>query len=602
MDEIAQKTGTQPALVVGGARRQRPLSSSHERKRSVITENDYIEDKKQEEEEIQLHSQTKMYEKHYLSDKNMPLKNISTAQPPNFSEINQPRNIRMDSQNKKNGQELGSSKSRFYSLYKKQNPAFADPSEMKLKRYENDMAIRDQLRQNVIMGNRFKTNVLSPDDSDTETEYDISIQELNDLLQETKSQKVHVRIDSLKQILKKLEFPCKNTRKFIEEGKLISILINFISGTEVKEKLYSLMCITNISSCPKSIAQHALVAIPHLLNIISVVDGNTDNDLKEQAAWAIGNLAGGDEEFREVLYSSGALQSLTNLLDSKDESVVRTSCFAISNMEYETIFEVGWILAYLSAKSSLSQLNEILESSVIVKLCEFVIEEKIKGIFVLPILRMLGNLAAGTDDQVEKLISKVNVIKIIKLQLEEINVEVRTGNESDSKEEPGRNMSRSVEKETLWVLSNLTASNETLLTKILDQDEKEEKGRIVDTLSKIINRQGYDLKKEAAYSVLNICDHTKVFLSKLPYKNFIKEFVDFINSHDQELVKFGLHFIEVLFKNLPREECVELINSTIGGIDAIEEAVLSDDEDIRSGACRIQREYYNEKDVEMSNI
>ncbi|PVU95433.1 hypothetical protein BB559_002754 [Furculomyces boomerangus] len=91
MDEIAQKTGTQPALVVGGARRQRPLSSSHERKRSVITENDYIEDKKQEEEEIQLHSQTKMYEKHYLSDKNMPLKNISTAQPPNFSEINQPR-------------------------------------------------------------------------------------------------------------------------------------------------------------------------------------------------------------------------------------------------------------------------------------------------------------------------------------------------------------------------------------------------------------------------------------------------------------------------------------------------------------------------------
>ena len=111
-------------------------------------------------------------------------------------------------------------------------------------------------------------------------------------------------------------------------------------------------CLSNIATGSESQTRLVLRAGPHLIALLRL----ETPVVAEQAAWALGNVAGDSQEFRDVLLSNGVLVPAVALLSSKvrtllqcllrgdatvhtrvtcgvqDQAVVRTASWLISNL------------------------------------------------------------------------------------------------------------------------------------------------------------------------------------------------------------------------------------------------------------------------------
>ncbi|KAJ2462838.1 hypothetical protein GGI02_005371, partial [Coemansia sp. RSA 2322] len=141
--------------------------------------------------------------------------------------------------------------------------------------------------------------------------------------------------------------------------------------------------------------------------------------------------------------------------------------------------------------------------------------------------------------------------------------------------------------EALWALSCVTASRKADVDAVVDAG-------VVPDLARIIEKQNYDLKKEAAFSLLNIAI-IGGRVADLPNERLVPEFVEFAKSQDGELVRMGVQYIAIIFERLPEEKGPELLRSIPGGIDALENLIaVTEDDDTRSLVSVLIDQYYGE--------
>ncbi|KAJ2009839.1 hypothetical protein GGI06_005149, partial [Coemansia sp. S85] len=335
-----------------------------------------------------------------------------------------------------------------------------------------------------------------------------------------------------------------------------------------------------------------LPAAPYLLSLVT-----SDN----VAAWALGNLAAEGEKTRETLHANGVLKPLVDLLGSTtDEAILQTACFAVSNMARKpnsyfdelfdlklpqlaakqlTVFkehqncvtELAWVFAYLAASSSEKQVDEILATGAVDTLLQSAVEyvkADAPGAPLIPVIRTLGNIAAGTDAQTSSLVGTNGFVGLLVRCIESTS-------------------SRAVEKEALWALSCVTASGKADVDAVVDAG-------VVPDLVRIIEKQNFDIKKEAAFSLLNIAI-IGGRAADLPNERLIAEFVEFIKSQDEELVRMGVQYVAIAFEQLPDSKGPDLLRTVVGGIDALENLIaVTTDDDTRSLLSVLIDQYYGE--------
>ncbi|RYE96049.1 MAG: hypothetical protein EOO41_05030, partial [Methanobacteriota archaeon] len=184
-----------------------------------------------------------------------------------------------------------------------------------------------------------------------------------------------------------------------------------------EELLEAVWCCTNIAaSGHEETLAVAKGAAPYLLLLCGTAAASTH--VQEYAAWALGNIAGDDEECRELLVSLGAAAPLVKLLNSTHRSTVQTAAWALSNM-LKSIFvdvrvyldagiidaavhwlnssrrtddvtlEIVWVLAYLTDKQ-MDARSTLLAHNVVPTVAHLLVSGDIR--FVTPCVRVLGNL------------------------------------------------------------------------------------------------------------------------------------------------------------------------------------------------------------------
>ena len=111
-------------------------------------------------------------------------------------------------------------------------------------------------------------------------------------------------------------------------GAIEALVKCLVNGSD-EQQLEAAWCLTNVAGGEHDDALLVIDAAPYFITYLT---GN-NKPMQEQALWAIGNLAGDCQEFRNRLFQNGALIPMVELFkSSKVPEIVSTSAWAISNL------------------------------------------------------------------------------------------------------------------------------------------------------------------------------------------------------------------------------------------------------------------------------
>ncbi|KAI8577108.1 hypothetical protein K450DRAFT_253707 [Umbelopsis ramanniana AG] len=477
----------------------------------------------------------------------------------------------------------------------KRNSISKTNEESRRRRLAIDQALRRKHREQLITAKRFRHltqkeeyESAGEDDGDYPVNYELNTHDISKLEEELKSSSHEVRLDAVKFLGRALFDPSKAVHDFVVDGDCVNLLTQLLTAGDPDEQLQAVVGITNIAAGSYEFCIKATSTIPYLVSYLK----ESNVALQDHSAWALGNMAVESDEIRSMLRKNGVLQPLVNLLDSSDSNLVQTACFALSNLargpnahleEFfqagispklashlinntpDTVTEICWVLSYLTAGSD-QFIGQLLNEGIAPLLVQNMEPLHSQGALALPLIRTFGNIASGPDDYTDILIKEqIFLPGIISFC------------QSDC---------RPVKKESLWVLSNITASRRPeVLEKVIQAGA-------IPILTEIASHTNFDIRKEAAFSLTNIACHGTKYIQALPNNVLLPGYLEFVRSEDPELIKLGLTYLQLLLTHVP--EGKSLMQSIPDSIYALESVTLSTHSDLCRTASVLMDTYFGE--------
>lgn len=322
-----------------------------------------------------------------------------------------------------------------------------------------------------------------------------------------------------------------------------------------KARFESAWVLTNIASGTSDQTKYLVErgAVPFLVKMI----GENDDLLVDQSVWALGNIAGDSENLRDKILDTNALTLIIDLinryLSSQDHiKILRNLVWLLSNLnrgrnplpsyenmaialkaieatiqvnDQEIVSDCFWCLSYIVDASS--HITDLVLKSPIMNRCFNILtafvdslnqtthDSKIARIgahSISPIIRMLGNIASGSEEQTDCVV-KMGFLKFLHtiFYIHE-----------------NRKIPR-IRKEICWLLSNITAGNISQVTYVLESD-------LLALLIDSISRFELFVRKEASFAIMNIsyfCIKNPDYLRSLLDNNILlalQQYLDAVNN------------------------------------------------------------------------
>jgi importin subunit alpha-6/7 len=284
------------------------------------------------------------------------------------------------------------------------------------------------------------------------------------------------------------------------ESKIVPLLIQFLRDPSSPEslKFESSWILTNISSGTSDQTRHVVDAgaIPVFAELLMLPQEN----IREQAVWALGNIAGDCVDFRNAVIECGTILPICDCIDKWEKiSMVRTGAWALSNLcrgkpaplfnftrpalptlahllyltDEEVLTDCIWAL------SNISQGNEerrqaIIDHGVCRRLVNLTMHQNPS--IRLASLRTIGNIVSGSNMQAQVILN-VGVLPCLYTLLQHPTC-ART------------------RRETCWIISNIMAGDQTQIQKIIEAN-------FLPILLSAIRKDDFEIRKEACFAVCN---------------------------------------------------------------------------------------------------
>ncbi|KAF9292089.1 hypothetical protein BGZ68_000076 [Mortierella alpina] len=481
---------------------------------------------------------------------------------------------------------------RHKALYKP-NPVAKTAQEGVNKRVKEDARLRKQRRDELVSAKRFKRSKETEERTDGDEEVELGADKIESVQAMLKQTGKHdAKVAALKTLSDYLttNSGSQALQAAVSSQEFLVIIEGILTGTDAEEQLLAASVVTNMAAGGSAeLCESALSVAPHLIGFL-----NSQNiALVDQSAWALGNIAAEGPKFRDRLKDNGVLAPLIKLLDSKDLNLVQTACFALSNMargeganqdalvkagliqpllhhlrvdtEPAVIAEAAWVVVYLTSGAD-NVSTQLLEHRLIPLLVAPLKDFLDQKALAIPLVRALGNIASGPDNNTSALIHEPGFLPAM---LQFIQSDCRP-----------------VKKESLWLMSNITAEHAgTDLVKVIEAG-------FIPVLSQIATHQNFDIRKEAAYSLINLASHGPDYAKVLPHRELLPGFLDFLRTKDIELIWLGLRYVQLLL-NSGIPDAPALL-SEMNGVDALEAVILSDDRDQHRLASLLMDTFFGE--------
>ena len=353
--------------------------------------------------------------------------------------------------------------------------------------------------------------------------------------------------------------------------------------------------LTNITSGMSEHTKHVvdLGATAHFVRLLQ----STNENVRDQSVWALGNIAGDSSDNRDlVLRSGGMLPMLAQFRMTTNESLLNNAVWALSNLcrgkprpDFESVrvaiptltqllyhqhdgilTDACWALSYLSDGEN-AHIQCIIDSAACMRLIELLTHhnDSVKT----PALRTIGNIATGDDTQTQTLLNNSLLPCLLPLM-----------------QHPKRN----IRKETCWTISNITAGNADQITSVF-------KAGFVPLLVDAMKQGQFDVKKEAAWAISNATVGSNMEqIQYLVDENCIPPLCDMLAVRDSSIVIVALEALENILKT-SNDAYVHAVEEA-GGLDKIDELQNHANNAVYEKAVTLLEKYYSAVDDVPENV
>jgi len=456
------------------------------------------------------------------------------------------------------------------------------------KRRHDRQEAQKRKRDALLRGKRMRKNTLTSDSIEYTEE------EVKELTRKLMSD-TELKSELLKKIRRALSLGSALIDAFISvEGSLSRLVEILESDSDNSLQVEAAWCLNNISAGTNS--QAAVVIELAGAALVKGLKSGVE-ELEDQCAWAVGNLAGGNTECRKSLKDIGVIEPLIELLKSPIPSVVHCAAFALSNlardkemtnvlMEFDVLphlvshlvytdaksadilAEICWLLTYISACGTHEK--QVVDAGVLGKLITLVLEitdKDFDNVQVLtPLLRCLGNIiCSGPELTGVEACQNKNLFQALDKLVHSEHQHVR--------------------KECVWVLSNVSTVD-VACKEFMDS-------QLLESISSLL-RATFDLKKEAAYTLCNIAAQGAEYCERLlELGSVLPSMISLLKTTDHETVHYALSFCELIMQHTAQG--VKTFKE-LGGLDGMEGLEYNNDEVLRGHADNILDTYFYKED------
>jgi hypothetical protein len=328
--------------------------------------------------------------------------------------------------------------------------------------------------------------------------------------------------------------------------------------------------------------------------------------VREQAVWALGNIAGDSPKCRDMVLSTNALGPLLEQLNEHSKlTMLRNATWTLSNFcrgkpqpqfdqlrdalpalarlvhssDEEVLTDACWALSYLSDGTN-DKIQAVIEAGVCRRLVELL--GRPTPSVLIPALRTVGNIVTGDDYQTQIIINCRALPSLLALLT------------TDHK--------KSIKKEACWTISNITAGNKDQIQAIIESN-------IIPPLVYLLQHAEFDIKKEAAWAISNATSGgTHQQIKYLVEQGAIKPLCDLIVCSDARIVTVALEGLENILKvgeamktEGSPNQFAQFIDEA-DGLEKIENLQNHNNNDIYDKAMKILEEYFGLEDEEDQNL
>lgn len=421
-------------------------------------------------------------------------------------------------------------------------------------------------------------------------------QQLMQLTQAIASPDLQAQFNGTQQFRKMLSIEQNPPIQEVIEAGVVPRFVEFLKDINRPEiQFESAWVLTNIAS--GNADQTRFVVENGALPIFVELLRSPNDDVREQAVWALGNIAGDSPNFRDLVLQSGGLQPIMQVLTSTDKvSMMRNATWALSNLcrgkpppplewvspalpllaqllthtDVEVLTDACWALSYLSDGPN-ERIAAVIQSGICQRVVEMLLHTS--PLVQTPALRVVGNIVTGDDLQTQVILQSGALPSLMQLL---------------------NHTKKAIRKETCWTISNITAGNREQIQAVLEAG-------LFPPVIALLATADFDIKKEAAWAISNATSGgSPQQIEYLVTCGCIKPMIDLMSVSDTKIIGVALEATENILKvgkakqqenGLPENPVCALIEQA-DGLAKIESLQEDANEEVYQKAMNILENYF----------
>ena len=332
---------------------------------------------------------------------------------------------------------------------------------------------------------------------------------------------------------------------------------------------------------------------------------SSNPEVREQAVWALGNIAGDSASYRDLVLKHGAMRGLLFILThpSSKLTMLRNATWALSNLcrgkpqpsfeavkpcipvlariltsnDAEILTDACWALSYISDDSGES--NEKIQAVIDAGIAPRVVQLLSHGLvnIQVPALRTVGNIITGNDSQTQTILNCRPLPGLLGLMGKQ---------------------KKSIRKEACWAVSNFTAGTQDQIQEIIANN-------LIPPLVMLCREGEFDIQKEAAWALSNITSGgSDAQIRTLVGQAVIPALCGLFTCPDPRIITVALEGIDNILK-VGGKDALQFQGDNqyanfveeCGGLDSLEELQGGDNDDIYNKTVEILKTHFDSDEV-----